>query len=297
MAEFASRLMSNLYSLHYDIVRGIYEHGGYAHFKINDQKPRDIHKASVRDRIVHHALYRALHPYFDHKFIFDSYSCRVGKGSHRALRRFTAFARRESRNNTRTVWSLNCDIKKCFASVDHLLLKSLLKKHISCLRLFAVTCSIIDSFSINQSGKGIPLGNLTSQLFVNIYLHELDVYAKRTIKARSYIRYADDFAILSSDKDWLMEALLRIGDFLEERLFLELRSNDRPIRTIHSGVDFLGWVHFSDHRVLRTKTKLKMLAKLNRASEYSIMSYKGLLKHGNAHELSEELFGFEDEIL
>ncbi|MBI3273729.1 MAG: group II intron reverse transcriptase domain-containing protein [Candidatus Colwellbacteria bacterium] len=288
VAEFASRLISNLYSLHYDIMQETYEHGGYTHFKINDQKPRDIHKASVRDRVVHHALCRALYPYFDRKFISDSYSCRIGKGSHRALRRFAAFARRESRNNTLTAWSLNCDIKKCFASIDHPLLKSLLKKHISCPRLLVIMCSVIDSFSINQSGKGIPLGNLTSQLFVNIYLHELDVYAKRILKVRSYIRYADDFTILFSDKDRLMETLPRIGDFLEERLLLELRPNDRPIRTIHSGVDFLGWVHFSDHRVLRAKTKWRMLTRLERsASHAALASYWGLLSHGNAHKLSD----------
>lgn len=290
VAEFAFKFADNTSRLHREIISGDYCHGGYNHFTIKDQKTRDIHKAPVRDRIVHHALYRALYPYFDRKFIFDSYSCRLDKGSHRALRRFATFVRRESLNNIRTVWSLNCDIKKCFASIDHSLLKSLLAKHMTCPRLFGVLCSVIDSFSVGRNNfKGIPLGNLTSQLFVNIYLHELDNYAKRVLGVRSYIRYADDFVFLSPDKSLLKAILSQVANFLEEKLLLQLRPNNRPIRTVFSGVDFLGWIHFPDHRVLRTQTKWRMFLNLERASRSALASYRGLLSHGNARKLESIL--------
>ena len=290
VADFAACFVSNFYQLHNELEAGRYIHGGYSYFKINDQKPRDIHKASVRDRIVHHAIHRALYPYFDRKFIFDSYSCRVDKGTHRALARFATFARRESRNHADTVWVLKCDIKKCFASIDHDILKSILKKHIARTRTFTTLASVIDSFHTGQKGKGIPLGNLTSQLFVNIYLNELDQVVKRIFRASRYIRYADDFIVLSRDRNWLEELLPRIGEFLNEWLFLELRLEERPIRTVASGVDFLGWVHFPDHRVLRNKTKWKMLNNLERKfSPAALSSYLGLLSHGNAWNLAEKI--------
>ena len=293
VAEFSLRLTSHLFELERDLLTGSYRHGGYIYFTINDLKPRDIHKASVRDRIVHHALYSALYPYFDRKFIYDSYSCRIGKGTHRALDRFATFARRESGAHCHTVWALSGDIKKCFASVDHCVLKSILRRHVTCPRLTAVLDSIIDSFSTSNN-KGIPLGNLTSQLFINIYLNELDHHIKRNLKAKYYIRYADDFIIMSHDKDWLWELLPRIGEFLGDRLLLELRPNARPFRTVSSGVDFLGWVHFSHHRVLRSATRWRMLRKLERFhSPAVISSYLGLLSHGNTRALSDIVLNFE----
>lgn len=290
VADFSACLIDNIFILNRDIISGTYRHSGYTYFKINDQKPREIHKASVRDRIVHHALYRALYPYFDRKFIFDSYSCRLGKGTHRALRRFADFARRESRNYGRTCWVLSCDIRKCFASVDHGVLKKLLAGYISCPRIRAVTYSVIGSFHTSRVDTGIPLGNLTSQIFINIYLNELDQCLKRLFKTRYYIRYADDFVIMSYDRDRLRELLPKIGEFLEERLSLQLRANNWPIRSVASGVDFLGWVHFSDHRVLRNTTKWRMIRRLEqRASKAALSSYRGLLGHGNAHGLRQML--------
>lgn len=235
---------------------------------------------------LQHALYRALYPYFDRKFIYDLYSCRLGKGTLRALKRFDVFVRRESHNHARTVWVLSCDIRKCFASVDHQILKNTLARHITCRKTLGVLNSVIDSFHTHQVGKGIPLGNLTSQLFINIYLNELDQCVKWVFKVCSYIRYADDFVIMSPDRDRLLELLPKIGDFLEEHLLLQLRPNDWPIRTIFSGVDFLGWVNFPNHRVLRNTTKWRMFRRLERsASRATLASYHGLLSHGNARKL------------
>ena len=132
--------------------------------------------------------------------------------------------------------------------------------------------------------------SLTSQLLVNIYMNEFDQFAKHTLKARHYIRYADDFVFLSLDREWLVSLLPRISDFLQECLSLDLHPDKVCISTLASGIDFLGWVHFSDHRVLRTSTKRRMLKAIGgNPSEAVVTSYLGMLSHGNAHKLSKSL--------
>jgi len=131
VAQFSINFMDNILQLHDDLVNKTYQHGSYYAFKINDPKPRDIHKATVRDRIVHHAIYRVLYPYFDKKFIFDSYSCRNKKGTHKALNRFRDLARKVSRNNTKTAWVLKGDIRKFFATIDQKVLTNILKQYIA----------------------------------------------------------------------------------------------------------------------------------------------------------------------
>jgi hypothetical protein len=138
--------------------------------------------------------------------------------------------------------------------------------------------------------KGLPLGNLTSQLLVNIYMNEFDQYVKRELKVKHYIRYADDFVILSEDKDELISLLQYTVVFLREKLNLELHPDKVFIKTVASGVDFLGWVHFPRHRVLRTSTKRRMLKNFkNSPKEESRQSYLGLLKHGNTYKLKNRL--------
>ncbi len=128
--EFSLRLMDNIFSLHCDLANHTYNHGGYQAFKINDPKLRDIHKATVRDRLLHHAIYRILYPFFDRTFISDSYSCRLEKGTHKAIKRFREFAYKVSKNNTKTCWVLKCDIKKFFANIDHEILMKILQEYI-----------------------------------------------------------------------------------------------------------------------------------------------------------------------
>ena len=284
---FEQNLIENIESLREDLSTGTYHHGTYEHFKINDPKPRDIHKASVRDRLVHHALYRQLYPFFDRTFISDSYSCRMGKGTHKAMNRFRTFARKVSKNDTRTCWLLKCDIRKFFASIDHATLLSIVRSRIPDERTVALLERVIVSFHTpGKENTGLPLGNLTSQLLVNIYMNEFDQFAKHTLKAKSYIRYADDFVFLSEDRDWLVSLLPRIREFLHERLKLALHPRKVSIETLASGVDFLGWVHFPDHRVLRTSTKRRMLRNLQgEPSEERVASYRGMLGWGNAGKL------------
>ncbi|MEX0649498.1 MAG: reverse transcriptase/maturase family protein [Candidatus Andersenbacteria bacterium] len=292
--ELELRLMENLISLHEDLVQKVYQHSSYQAFNISDPKPRRIHKANVRDRVLHHAIYRKLYPFFDRTFIADSYSCRVGKGTHKALEQFQFFGRKVSRNNTRTCWVLKCDVKKFFASIDQYILSYILEMYIPQPDTLWLLRRIICSFNSTETGKGLPLGNLTSQLLVNVYMNEFDQYVKHTLKAAHYIRYADDFVLLSEDKDWLTEQIPLISSFLCDVLSLSLHPDKVYIKTLASGVDFLGWIHFPHHRVLRTATARRMKRRVQESSApATIQSYRGLLQHGNAHRLTEDLLGVD----
>lgn len=289
---FRMRLIDNLQDLYTDLLYKKYRHGPYIKFAITDPKPREINKSSVRDRVVHHVLYTALLPYFDAKFIHDSYSCRLNKGTHRALNRFRDFGRVVSKNNTRTCWVLKCDIRKFFASIDHAVLKEILARYITDTDTIALLETIIDSFHTEgTSGVGLPLGNLTSQLLVNIYMNEFDQFAKHKLKAKYYIRYADDFVFLSEDRQALETLLPLVSRFLKEKLKLSLHPDKVFIQTLASGVDFLGWVHFSEHRVLRTVTKRRMFKRIAEmeGKEETVQSYLGLLKHGNTYLIQKQI--------
>jgi retron-type reverse transcriptase len=292
--EFQYKFGDNLYSLHNDLANKTYQHGGYHAFNISDPKPRNIHKAQVRDRLLHHAIYRVLYPVFDNKFIHDSYSCRKERGTHRAIERFRRFTFKVGRNNTKTCWVLKCDIRKFFASIDQRILIQILENYIEDKEIIELIKIVTDSFTSTGEGKGLPLGNLTSQLLVNIYMNEFDQWMKHVMKAKYYIRYADDFVILSQDKDYLLELTPKIADFLEEHLKLSLHPDKVYIKTFASGVDFLGWVHLPDHRVLRTTTKNRMFKKiLSLPSHNKIQSFQGLLRYGNTEKLMihlEEVF-------
>lgn len=286
---FQSHLMDNLLSLHNDLADHTYHHGGYQAFNISDPKPRNIHKASVRDRLVHHAIYRILYPFFDRKFISDSYSCRNGKGTHRAMNRFRNFGWKVSKNNTRTAWVLKCDIRKFFANIDHSILMAILTKSIRDQNILRLLENVIESFS-TRDDAGLPLGNLTSQLLVNIYMNEFDQFVKHNLKIKYYIRYADDFVVLSENRRDIGDILPRIGEFLAERLRLALHPDKVYIKTLASGVDFLGWVHFFDHRVLRTSTKWRMYRRMERSYNEAVrQSYLGLLRHGNGFNVQRKL--------
>jgi retron-type reverse transcriptase len=287
--EFSLRLLDELILLHEDLASGTYKHGPYHEFRINDPKPRVIHKASVRDRLLHHAIHRKLYPLFSRSFIADSFSCQKWKGVHRALDRFQTQTRKVSRNHSKTCWVLKCDIRKFFASVDHFVLAELLEAHVGDVRLLRLLHEIIGSFSVSP-GKGIPLGNLTSQLFANIYMHPFDQFVKQTLRIKHYIRYADDFVFLSDDRYGLETSLPIIQRFLTEKLALDMHPDKIVLKTVASGVDFLGWVHFPYHRVLRTKTKKRMLKRIkNNPEDATLQSYLGMLGHGDAIRLSEEL--------
>lgn len=276
-------LEKNIFALQDELKCGAYCHGAYQPFTVFDPKQRRIHKACVRDRIVHQAVVNIIEPFFEKNFIFDSYSCRAGKGTHAAMRRLRAFLRRASRNDSRTIYALKCDIKKFFASVDHEILLSFIKRHIGDERLLSLVSKIINSFS-SSPGKGIPLGNLTSQLFANIYLHELDRYVKFVLQEKFYLRYCDDFIILGASQTSLAILAEKINVFLKEILSLRLHTDKVNISTWRQGIDFLGYVLLPGCVVLRTKTRRRMLSRVN---INNLSSYLGLCSHADTYRLQQ----------
>ena len=210
---FERHLEDNIFNLYQELKNKTYKHGDYESFYVHDPKRRHIHKASVRDRVVHHLLYTYLYKLFDKTFIVDSYSCRLDKGTHKAVNRLEDFTRKVSKNFTCDCWVLQCDIAKFFTSVDHIVLKKLLFKKIPDLDILWLLSNVIDSFNTDTE-QGIPLGNLTSQVFANIYLNELDYFIKHSLRIKYYLRYADDFVIISKNKDQLQNYIPLLREFL-----------------------------------------------------------------------------------
>ncbi len=289
--QFFLELETNLIGLFRKIKEGKYRHSNYISFFICDPKLRNINKAEVEDRILHHSIVRNIESLFEKSFIFDSYSSRDDKGTHRAIKRLKEFCLTLTRNKTRTSWALKCDIKKFFDSIDHEILLSLVRDKIRDRKLMGIIKEIIRSYN-KKPGKGIPLGNLTSQLFSNVYLNKFDHYIKRELRIKHYIRYADDFVILDAERERLEKLVSVLGNYLEENLKLTLHPDKIVIRKIHQGIDFLGAVVFPTHIILRTKTKRRMLRKIKARKEelraglidkksfsQSLQSYLGMLKH------------------
>ncbi len=287
--KFEFNLESNIFSLHNELVNKTYTNQPYISFYVYDPKRRHIHKSQVRDRVVHQVIYRVLYHVYDKSFIHDSYSCRVGKGTHKGVQRLEDFIRKESKNYTRPTWVLKCDISKFFDSIDHSLLQNILFKNYIDENTKWLIKNIIQSFEKSR-GKGLPLGNVTSQLFSNIYLNEFDQHMKHRLKAKYYIRYADDFVVISHDKRYLESLIVDISLFLKERLNLPLHPRKVEIRKVTQGIDFLGYIILPHYKVLRTNTKRRILKKARRKlSNETLQSYLGIISHCNGYKLKKVL--------
>jgi RNA-directed DNA polymerase len=267
---------------------GIYKHNKYQKFYINDTKKREIHKAKIKDRFINFVLYENMYLYFEKVFIFDSYSCRINKGVQKAVFRFLYFARKITKNNTKKAFVLKLDIKKCFHNIDQSVLKSILEKYITQKSLLNLLFEIIDSFKTKADKKGIPLGNITSQIFINIYLHELDIFVKKDLKVIYYIRYADDFLILENDLEKLKLNKSKIEVFLNLKLKLEIKNEVKNIFVLSQGVNFLGYKIFPKYITLKSKNKKRFLQKVNYQNFYS---YLGFLKHCKSYKLQRKIIG------
>jgi retron-type reverse transcriptase len=288
VAQFEFNLEDNIFQLHKDLISKTYKHSVYKSFYVRDPKLRHIHKACVRDRVLHQAIFRILYPVFDRNFIFDSYSCRFKKGTHRAVNHLNTFARKCSQNWRKDIFVLKCDVRKFFGSINKGILLNLIKRRVEDENVLWLIKIIIDSFN-KESDEGLPLGNVTSQLFSNIYLNELDWFIKRQLKEKYYIRYCDDFVLISKDKSHLENVILVLNDFLLKKLKLFLHPDKISIRKYNQGIDFLGYVNFSHFRTLRTKTKRRIFRKIKllegNLSENSLQSYLGILDHCNGYKL------------
>jgi len=294
--EFERNLEENLSALSDDLSRDRYRHGSYCEFYVRDPKFRCIHKAAVRDRVAHQALYSALAPVFERCFIYDSYSSRVGKGTRAARERARKFIIASSKNYRREVWVLHGDVAKYFDSVNHNLLLEMIGRKIAGHKNFmSIIRRIISSYQ-TKPGIGMPLGNLTSQLFANVYLHELDIFVKHILRVKKYTRYNDDFFIVSDNPDYLRECFLAIRRFASARLKLDLPDEKVSCKRLSDGVDVLGEVFYPWGVVPRARLKRRALAAAKRFSSRrgttswrSVVSYLGLLKKTRSYFLSEKL--------
>jgi hypothetical protein len=233
-ASFLFHLETEVLKLQREILDASYHPRPYRTFTVSDPKPRTISAADFRDRVAHHALCAALEPLFERAAISDSYACRVGKGTHAAVRRARSFARRFG-------FFLKLDIRKFFENVDHEVLKAGLRRLVKDSRLLRLADRIIDHGAPGSApGQGLPIGNLTSQHFANHYLCPLDHFVKQQLRVRGYVRYMDDLLIFSDSKGFLRDAKGQIQEFVERDLKLELKREASVLAPVSEGVPFLG---------------------------------------------------------
>ena len=317
--RFTANLEENLIALQNELMWGTYNVGRYREFYVSEPKKRLIMALQFRDRVVQWAIYRQLNPLLDKGFIYDSFGCRVGKGTHRAADRLQHWLRQADRKEGPHYY-LKLDIAKYFYRVDHDKLVEILERKIAdkglihllerIIRSETVAFGLPEGMSVEECAQderltmvGMPIGNLTSQMFANLYLNELDQYAKHELKVRRYIRYMDDVIILHQDKRHLACIREQIREFLDCRLRLKL--NDKTaIRPISMGVEFVGLQMWATHRRMKKKSAIKMRRRLKylkkayargevSASDVraSVQSYLGLLRHCNSYSLRVKVVG------
>ena len=319
--EFERELENNLLQLRADLLFLAYRPEPLKTFIIREPKTRKISKSAFRDRVVHHALCNIIEPIFENSFIYDSYANRKGKGVLKAINRFEYFKRKVSRNLTPLKegngikgFVLKADIRKFFDSVSHEVLMNIIKSKIADEKVLWLIRLILNNHHSNEHGTGMPLGNLTSQFFANVYLNELDYFIKHKLKSEYYIRYVDDFVILHKSKEMLEYYKKEISQFLENNLSISLHSDKSDVFSLYRGVNFLGLKIFSYHKAIQKRNIRKFRNKLEVLCEFydkAEISYDGVYnslegwnaytKNANCFSLKKRLFAgiakkFENEI-
>lgn len=292
---FTRRLEENLIIIQNELIWKSYQVGQYSLFEVHEPKKRTVAALPFRDRVVQHAINNILEPIFDRAMIYDTYACRVGKGTHAGANRLTKYLR-ICRRKWLSVYCLKVDIKQYFPSINHEQLKAIIRKKIKCPETLWLVDLIIDSGG--DGVRGLPIGNLSSQLWANVYLGELDHYVKETLRERYYIRYMDDFIILSDNKAHLWRIRRKIEEYLTDKLNLTV-NRKTAIFPAAMGVDFLGYKIWCTHRLLRKnsikrmKRKLKYFAYLAAQGRFdpgaalaSIGSWLGHIKHADSCKIS-----------
>lgn len=309
-AVFNFSLEKELIKLQIELLDMTYRHGGYRDFFINDPKRRLISAAPYRDRVVHHALCNIIEPIFDKTFIYDTYACRKEKGTHSAVDRYTKFSRWNK-------YVLKCDIQKYFQSIDHEILLFIVSKKIKCEKTMWLIKEVISSrsdesykfyfnnddlFAPFERKRGIPIGNLTSQFFANVYLNEFDHFLKEKLGCKCYIRYVDDFVVLDDSTMRLHDVKRHMEEYLET-LRLKLHERKSRIYRVRDGISFLGYRIFPTHRLLNKGNALRMRRKLKKlSSQYRdrcitfekvnqcVQSWIGHAGHADTYRLRERIF-------
>ncbi|MES9905747.1 MAG: reverse transcriptase domain-containing protein [Sedimenticola sp.] len=331
----------NLLALLGELQDRSYRPGPSVCFVTRRPKLREIFAADFRDRVVHHLLVESLERYWERVFIHDSYACRKGKGIHQAVDRLQQYIRQVSANGSRRAWYLQLDIRNYFMTIDKAVLWRLLEPHIDDPDALWLTRLLVfhdctqghiykgrsadlarlpphKTLTRTAPGKGLPIGNLNSQFFANVYLNRLDQFVKHRLKCRHYLRYCDDFVLLSTNPDELATWREAIQAFLEEELLLKLNDKRERLRPVSDGIDFLGYIVRREYRLVRRRVVGNLFAKLSvferelvgetsgrRMLRFDVevldrlhavlSSYLGHLSHANSYRLWAKLwrrFGF-----
>jgi retron-type reverse transcriptase len=309
--NFEFNLEKELFRLERELRNQSYRPGEFREFYIYEPKPRKISAAPYRDRVVQHSLCGVIDPVFERSFIHDNYACRVGKGTHKAVERFQRYLRKFK-------YALKFDIRKYFPSIDHEILKAKIRRKIKCGKTLWLTDLFINGSNQQEKTdyyfpgdslftpvgrrKGIPIGNLTSQLFANLFLNDFDHLMKEKFSRSGYLRYMDDMTLFGNSKDELWEALDSAEEFLfKERLMLKHEKS--MVYPAWIGIDYLGYKVYPDHRRLRHENIVRYRRRLERLrSDYascaiglekvnsSVQSWIGHVKHADTWRLRETLF-------
>lgn len=250
--HFNFHLERQLFKLQYQIQSETYQPGQYRYFNIRDPKPRIIAVAPFVDRVVHHALVQVLMPIFERIFIFDSYATRAGKGTHCAIKRAQKFIRIYP-------WFYKMDIQHFFENVDHDIMLKLIAKKIKDQKVMRLTEKIIRNVDGN---KGLPIGNLTSQFFANVYLNPLDHFIKEVLHIKGYLRYMDDFCIFGFSRNEVIEHTQKINQLINQQLNLTLKQKACWLNKSASGLTFLGMSIFPGMIRVNPENKRRCLKKL-----------------------------------
>lgn len=332
ICAFTFSLEENVLRLRWELLHGAYTPRPYTYFTLHDPKTRSIAAPDFRDRVVQHALVNVIQPLFEKQFICDSYACRSNKGTHFAAKRLKKFlmATRSFHGKDTPIYVLQCDIRKFFQSVSWDILLEIMNKTILCPKTFALINTIVTTHNhvalrnISSSSQlslfisdtdgaqasisvkertGLPIGNLTSQLFANIYLNELDHFVKDRLRVRWYGRYMDDFFVLHHDRTYLQQLCEAINAFLQEKLHLCLHPKKLTIKNVSTGVPFVGYRTFYDHVLVRSTTlrriERKYRSKAKQVKHGRLTTQKlaetkasilGHFKHADSYGLTKKLF-------
>ena len=334
--RFEASLLDNLFDLRASLTEGVYTPSRSVCFIAKQPKLREIFAADFKDRVVHHLLVPRIEAIFEPKFIHDSYACRLGRGTHAAVARLKEFMNRVTKRGRVAAWFMQLDVRSFFMSMDREILLGILARHVRDPQLLTLAETIVHNdctrdfvykgdprllrgipphkslFTI-PPGKGLPIGNLTSQFFGNVYLNELDQFVKHVLKAEFYLRYVDDFVLLHPDRETLLGYQVRIAAFLAERLALELKPG-LTLKHVSEGADFLGYIVRPDYVLVRARVVGNLRARLRlfrneliaredrgclhlhlreepiQRLRQTLASYLGHFKHANAQRLTRRLF-------
>jgi retron-type reverse transcriptase len=333
ICAFTFSLEENLLRIQWELQQENYTPQPYSYFTLHEPKTRNIAAPDFRDRVVQHSLVKIVEPIFEKKFISDSYACRTGRGTHFARKRIKHFlmAARSYYGKDVPIYVLQCDVRKFFQSISWDILLKIIKKYIDCpqtlsliekiivthpsakiekfikpvaqLSIFETSKSLLNTSVSIGHRTGLPIGNLTSQLFANVYLNELDHYMKDKLRVRWYGRYMDDFLVIHPDREYLKQLRSEIGTFLNQELQLTLHPKKLTIKNVSDGVPFVGYRIFYDHILVRGSTLLHIernyRSKVKQYKNHWITDEKlketkasiiGHLKHANSYGLRKRLF-------